>query len=152
MDNVWNNEKVQDILPQKYPFLFVDSVREIDLSRARIVCIKNVTINDQFFMGHFPGNPIMPGVIIIEALAQASILLYAALKPENADKHPTYYLGKVEAKFVKPVRPGDQLVLEVTKEKIMDNAGIVSAIAHVGTDTVVEARIAFGVKITTPSV
>jgi 3-hydroxyacyl-[acyl-carrier-protein] dehydratase len=147
MEPVWDINKIQAILPQKYPFLFIDSVLEINEKERKVVCLKNVTINDYYFAGHFPDNPVMPGAIIIEAMAQASIVLYAVLKPAQAAKHPDYYLGKVEAKFKQPVRAGDQLILEVTGEKILDNAGIVSAVAKVGNEDVAEAQITFGVKV-----
>ncbi len=146
MEANWDINKIQGILPQRYPFLFIDKVLEIDEKLGRAVCVKNVSINDYFFAGHFPGNPIMPGAIILEAMAQASIILFAALKPEIANKHPDYYLGKVEAKFHKPVRPGDKLILEVNKEKILDRGGIVSAKAKVDDQIVAEAQIIFGVK------
>ncbi|MDD5431898.1 MAG: 3-hydroxyacyl-ACP dehydratase FabZ [Candidatus Omnitrophica bacterium] len=146
MPAIWDINKIQSILPQKYPFLFVDSVLEINAPSREITCLKNVTMNDYFFQGHFPGNPILPGVVIIEALAQASILLFAALKPEIAEKHPTYFLGRVESKFLKPVRPGDQLILKIKGEKILGNAGIVKACALVDNETVVEANIVFGIK------
>lgn len=146
MENTWDIQKIQEILPQRYPFLFVDRVQEINEKQKKITCVKNLSINEHFFQGHFPGNPIMPGVIIIEAMAQASILLYAALKPEIAEKHPTFYLGKVEVKFTKPVKAGDQLILEVQGEKVMDKGGIVIARASVDNTQVAEAQIVFGVK------
>jgi 3-hydroxyacyl-[acyl-carrier-protein] dehydratase len=145
MQEAWDIKKIQEVLPQKYPFLFVDKVLEINREEGKIICLKNVTANDYFFEGHFPGQPIMPGVIIIEALAQASILGYAALHPEIAAKKPGYFLGKVEAKFSKIVKVGDQLILEVRKEKLLKNAGIVKAQAKVDNEIVAEARIAFGV-------
>ncbi|OPX30152.1 MAG: hypothetical protein B1H08_02410 [Candidatus Omnitrophica bacterium 4484_171] len=145
MDN-WNIEKIKEILPQRPPFLFVDRVLEIDTNESKITCLKNVTINDYFFKGHFPDRPIMPGVIMIEALAQASIILFASLKPEIAAKHPDYLFGKIEAKFSRIVTPGDKLILEVTKGKILNSGGIVNAQALVDNEVAVSARITFGVK------
>ena len=142
----WNIEKIKEILPQRPPFLFVDRVLEIDAEEGKITCLKNVTINDYFFRGHFPDRPIMPGVIMIEALAQASIILFAVLKPDVAAKHPDYLFGKVEAKFSRIVTPGDKLILEVVKRKILNSGGIVSAKALVDNETAVSAQITFGVK------
>jgi len=147
MESIWPISKIRETLPQRYPFLFIDKVIEIDQAAGRVVCLKNLTQNEHFFVGHFPDNPIMPGVIMIEVMAQASIIGFAALKPEVAAKKPTYFLGKVEVKFSKPVRPGDQLFLEVQKEKMIATAGIVSASAKVDGQVVAQARITFGVKV-----
>ncbi len=105
-----NIKEIMDILPHRYPFLMVDRVIEIEEGK-RAVGIKNVTINEPYFQGHFPGHPIMPGVLIIEALAQVSGVL--AFKSGVTGK-ATYFLSVEKAKFRKPVVPGDQLRLEVT--------------------------------------
>ncbi len=142
----WDINKIQEILPQKYPFLFIDRVLEADADKKKVTCLKNVTINDYFFAGHFPGNPVMPGALILEAMAQASIVLYTVIKPQVAQKRPDYYLGKVEAKFLSAVRPGDQLILEAQGVKTFDQAGIVNVRALVNGKLVAEAQIMFGVK------
>ena len=104
--------EIMKILPHAYPFLLVDRIVEMELGK-RIVGIKNVTYNEPFFPGHFPGRPIMPGVLIVEAMAQtAGILIYQSMDEENRRK-PAFFLGMDNVKFRKPVIPGDQLRLEV---------------------------------------
>jgi len=109
--------QIQEVLPHRYPFLLVDRVDEMELG-VRIVATKNVTINEPFFPGHFPEKPIMPGVLIIEAMAQVGgILAYKtaeAREPEPLGKRLTYFMGIDKAKFRKPVVPGDTLKLELT--------------------------------------
>lgn len=146
MEGIWDINKIQEILPQRYPFLFIDKVLEINEPEGKAVCLKAVTINEDFFRGHFPDNPVVPAVIIIEAMAQSSIILYAALKPVLAAKHPDYYLGKVEAKFFKAVRAGDCLRLEVEKEKVLDTGGITVVMAKVDGGLIAKARISFSVR------
>lgn len=149
MEGIWDINKIQEILPQRYPFLFIDRVVSVDEKESKITCLKNFTANDYFFTGHFPGKPVVPGVIIIEAMAQASILGFSVTKPEIANKHPIYYLGKIEAKFRRAVTVGDQLVIEVKKEKIVNNAGVVTAVAKVNGEVATEAKIMFGVILDT---
>jgi beta-hydroxyacyl-ACP dehydratase FabZ len=102
--------EIQKILPHRYPFLYVDRVLEIEPGK-RLVAIKNVTFDEHFFQGHFPGKPIMPGVLIVEALAQASGILVH--KTVESDDNMVYFMSIDKVKFRKPVVPGDQLVLEV---------------------------------------
>ena len=104
--------EIQAIIPHRYPFLLLDRVIEMEPLK-RIVAIKNVTINEPFFQGHFPGAPVMPGVLIIEAMAQAGAVLLFREIPDRADKL-LYFTSIEEARFRKPVVPGDQLRLEVT--------------------------------------
>ncbi len=123
-------------LPHRYPFLLVDRVLELDKGK-RIKALKNVTMNEPFFAGHFPNRPVMPGVMMLEALAQAS----AILAFDNVDVRPDdntvfYFVGIDNARFKRPVEPGDQLVMHATLER--SKAGIVKFAAHATVnDTVV---------------
>jgi beta-hydroxyacyl-ACP dehydratase FabZ len=104
-------QEIMDLLPHRYPFLLVDRVVEWEPG-VRIVGLKNVTINEPFFVGHFPGHPIMPGVLIVEALAQAGGIL--ALKALGGEKKLAYFAAIDNCRFRRPVLPGDQLLLNVT--------------------------------------
>jgi beta-hydroxyacyl-ACP dehydratase FabZ len=105
--------EIQEILPHRYPFLLVDRILEIELGK-RVVGVKNVTINEPFFAGHFPGHPIMPGVLILEAMAQVGgFLLMRSLKLQRA-KTVLYFTGIDRARFRRPVVPGDQIRFEVS--------------------------------------
>ena len=108
-------DEIKKIIPHRYPFLLVDRITDCDME-SRIVGIKNVTTNEPFFQGHFPDFPIMPGVLIIEALAQVACIL--ALKILKKEGHGSVFFTGIDgAKFRQPVRPGDQLKLELTKIK-----------------------------------
>jgi len=130
---------IQKILPHRYPFLLVDRI--IESSEKRIVGIKNVTINEPFFQGHFPGQPIMPGVLIIEAMAQVGGV-GALNMPDNLDKI-AYFLSIKEAKFRKVVVPGDQLVIEVDVLKTKLSIMRIRAVAKVAGEVVAEAELMF---------
>ncbi len=132
--------RVQRILPHRYPFLMVDRVLEIDGTK-RVRGIKNVTINEPFFQGHYPGDPIMPGVLIIEALAQiGGILLSQELEHKG---RVAVLLSLDKVKFRRPVRPGDQLMLDVESIKIRSSTGHVIGRATVSGELVAEAEIKF---------
>lgn len=105
--------QIQEFLPHRYPFLLIDRVIECEPG-VRLLGLKNVTYNEPFFQGHFPHEPIMPGVLILEALAQATGLLASETEPEELGKGMTYYLASIDkARFKRRVVPGDQLMLEV---------------------------------------
>ena len=112
MDTLLDSRAIQRILPHRHPFLLVDRVTEL-VPRERIVAVKQVTVNEPFFAGHFPGAPVMPGVLIIEAMAQAGAILALREFEDRGEKLPLFTKIK-EATFRQPVVPGDTLVLEVT--------------------------------------
>ncbi len=113
---VLDSRAIQEILPHRYPFLLVDKIIEL-VPRERIVGIKQVTVNEPFFQGHFPGEPVMPGVLQIEALAQVGAIL-ALREFEDRDNRIPFFSGIENARFRRPVVPGDTLVLEVTALRI----------------------------------
>ena len=128
--------EIQNVLPHRYPFLLVDRILELQ-KETKAVGIKNVTVNEPFFMGHFPGNPIMPGVLIVEALAQLAGLL-AFLSGVQGDA--VYFMSIEKAKFRKPVVPGDQLRLEITTLHQRGNVWKFSGNAKVDEKIVAEAE------------
>ncbi len=132
--------EIQAIIPHRYPFLLIDRVIEIEPLK-RIVAIKNVTINEPFFEGHFPGAPVMPGVLIIEAMAQAGAVLLFREVPDR-DSKLLYFTSIEAAKFRKPVVPGDQLRLEVEVLRYKLGYCKLKAAAYVDSLLVAEAQIA----------
>lgn len=140
-----NIEEIQKILPQRIPFLMIDRVLELEPEK-KVVAIKNVTFNEGFFAGHFPGKPIMPGVLIIEAMAQSSIILFYATKKDPLDKKSSYYLGSVKVRFLNSVSPGDQLKITVEPIKMISGAALVNAVACVGDKEVAKGELSFSVK------
>ena len=130
---------IQKILPHRYPFLFVDKILEV--SDRRVVGIKNVTIDEPFFQGHFPGHPIMPGVLIIESMAQVAGVGAFSMK-DNIGKL-AYFISINNAKFRKPVLPGDILKIEVDLLKTKLSMMQVHAVAKVDDEIVAEADLMF---------
>jgi 3-hydroxyacyl-[acyl-carrier-protein] dehydratase len=128
-------------LPHRYPMLLVDRVLECEPGK-RILAIKNVTINEPFFSGHFPHHPVMPGVLVVEAMAQAAaILSFRTLGTKPDEKSVYYFVGIDEARFKRPVSPGDQLVLEVVLERKVRGIWKFGAKASVGEALAAEAKI-----------
>lgn len=137
---------VLEHLPHRYPFLLIDRIREIELGK-RIVALKNVTINEPFFQGHFPQRPIMPGVLILEAMAQAAGILVFRTLGERPDANSVYYLAGIDkARFKRPVVPGDQLELEVVLERGVRGVWKFSCTARVDGAPVCEAEMLCSVR------
>ncbi len=132
---------IMDHLPHRYPFLLVDRILRIEPHKS-IKALKNVTFNEPFFQGHFPGLPVMPGVLIIEAMAQAGGVLAASdMDPKQREKLVYYFMGIDKVKFRKPVVPGDQLIIEVELLKIRSRAVKMAGTAKVGGKIVAEAQM-----------
>ena len=128
-------------LPHRYPILLVDRVLEIEKG-VRIKAIKNVSINEPFFMGHFPHRPVMPGVLMLEALAQAAALLSFDALGSSPDDNTVYYFAGIDgARFKRPVEPGDQLILDVSIDRMKAGIFKFKARALVGEEVAVEADL-----------
>ncbi|MGD8513325.1 MAG: 3-hydroxyacyl-ACP dehydratase FabZ [Deltaproteobacteria bacterium] len=140
MEIVYDIRKIMAFLPHRYPFILVDRIMEM-IPHERIVGLKNVTMNEPFFQGHFPGAPVMPGVLIVEAMAQAGGILAYASRGEDQDKEVVYFMGIDKARFRKPVIPGDQLILEMISTKTRGNVFKMSGKASVDGALVAEAEI-----------
>ena len=141
--SVLNINEILEIIPHRYPFLLVDSIEELE-SGVRAVGKKCVSMNEPFFQGHFPGNPVMPGVLIIEALAQVGAVAMLSL-PEMKGK-TAYFAGIDKAKFKQKVMPGDVLMLETQIIKTKGPIGVGSAVATVNGKKVASAELTFAIS------
>lgn len=130
--------KVMELIPHRYPMLLVDRVQDIRLGESA-TGVKNVTMNEPFFQGHFPERPIMPGVLIVEAMAQTAAVLVVHTLGEEAHGKLVYFMSITNARFRRPVTPGDSLHLEVTKEQSRGNVWRFAGKAKVGDSVVAEA-------------
>ena len=129
-------EEIKKLIPQRFPFLMIDRV--LEASPEKVVAIKNVSASEHFFVGHFPDQKVMPGVLMIEAMAQAGLILYR--QKFNNDK--VLFLVSVKTRFFNPVFPGDQLKIEVIPIKLMTKMGLFKAIASVEDRKIAEAELA----------
>ncbi len=133
--------EIMEVLPHRYPFLLVDRILEFDLDNLFIKAIKNVTINEPYFVGHFPEYPVMPGVLIIEAIAQIGAFLLTQKVKLDTKKYTVFFAGIDEAKFRKPVLPGDQIVFEIKGLHFKKTIGKIHGIAKVDDEVAVEATL-----------
>ena len=132
---------IQRIIPHRYPFLLVDKVHSVEAGKFAIG-VKNVTFNEPFFTGHFPGRPVMPGVLMLEALAQAAGLLAFDAMGQVPDENNIYYFVGIDgARFKRPVEPGDQLILEITIDRVRGGVWKFNGVARVGDEVACEAQL-----------
>ena len=136
--------EIQKIIPHRYPFLMIDKVIEC-VPNEKLTAVKNISTNEQFFQGHFPGKQVMPGVLIIEAMAQAGCVYFYYSKNLQG-KELVYYLAKTDARFHHPVIPGDQLRIDVSSVKLLPKIGVIRAQTFVGDKLVAEAEITLSIK------
>ena len=129
-DSVLNIQEIMKLIPHRYPFIMIDRILEV-IPREKIVALKNVTINEPFFQGHFPDSPIMPGVLIIEAMAQAGAVLAAKSLDREFHDSLIYFMGIDKVKFRKPVTPGDQVIFELKFLKLRAKVFKMAGIAYV---------------------
>lgn len=135
------NHEIVELLPHRFPFLFLDEVLHFQTGE-RIVAVKDITGDEPFFQGHFPGMPIMPGVLVLEAMAQAAVILYTLSMDETEEeRRQTKFLGKVEAKFIMPAYPGNRLLIDLKVVRLLKGAIVVKGEASVAGRPVVKAEL-----------
>jgi 3-hydroxyacyl-[acyl-carrier-protein] dehydratase len=145
MSIVMGFNEVCRLLPQAYPFIMIDVVEELQPGK-HIVCRKNVTGNEWMFPGHFPGNALFPGVLLIEGMAQASILMFRGDNSLAISENATYMLASAKTRFVKPVVPGDQLRYVCEAIKLASMGGIVEAVVYVDGEVVAKGSLTFSIQ------
>ncbi|WP_029522577.1 3-hydroxyacyl-ACP dehydratase FabZ [Persephonella sp. KM09-Lau-8] len=141
-------QEIKKVLPHRYPFLLIDRILELDIENLKVKALKNVTVNEEFFNGHFPHFPVMPGVLIIEAMAQAgAYLMIKKAQAEGIEGDFTVLFAGIEnAKFRKPVVPGDQIIFEIEGINIKKSMGKIKAVAKVDDKVVCEAVLMAALK------
>ena len=141
-------QEIKKVLPHRYPFLLIDRILELDIENLKVKALKNVTVNEEFFNGHFPHFPVMPGVLIIEAMAQAgAYLMIKKAQAEGIEGDFTVLFAGIEnAKFRKPVVPGDQIIFEIEGINIKKSMGKIKAVAKVDNKVVCEAVLMAALK------
>jgi 3-hydroxyacyl-[acyl-carrier-protein] dehydratase len=140
MDKIYDIQKIMNLLPHRYPFIMIDRIVEL-VPNDKVRSLKNVTINEPFFQGHFPKNPVMPGVLIIEAMGQAGAILAAESLPKEKQGSLIYFMGMDKVKFRKPVVPGDQIIFELRFLRRRAMVFKMSGIAFVEKKRVAEAEL-----------
>jgi 3-hydroxyacyl-[acyl-carrier-protein] dehydratase len=143
-ENAMNSMDIHEILehlPHRYPFVLVDRVLSMELGKE-IVAVKNVSVNEPYFPGHFPYHPVMPGVLIVEAMAQAAALLsFKTMNTKPTNDSVYYFAGIDNVRFKKPVSPGDQIILHVKIDRILKGIWKYNAVARVADEVVAEANM-----------
>ncbi len=140
-DSSMNIHEILDHLPHRYPFVLIDRVISLELNKE-ITALKNVTVNEPFFPGHFPYHPVMPGVLIVEAMAQAAaVLSFKTMGIKPTEESVYYFAGIDEARFKKPVSPGDQIILNVKIDRILKGIWKYKGVATVDDKVVAEASM-----------
>lgn len=143
MDKILNINEIMDIIPHRYPFLFVDKVQLVELG-VKGIGYKNVTMNESYFQGHFPGMPVMPGVIIVETMAQVGAVIL--LSDERFAGKTPYFAGINKVRFKRKVVPGDTLRMEVEIVKLRGSIGIGQGKAYVGEELACEGEFLFAIE------
>ncbi len=139
-------EEIKKIIPQRFPFIMIDRITELEPGK-HAVAVKNVSGNDMVFLGHFPEKAIMPGALILEAMAQTAIVLFATgEKGGDGTRKQMYFFGSVKARFFHPVVPGDQLKIKVDNVKSLPTGAYIAGEAFVGERKISEAELVFSVK------